>query len=193
MYGLIPKAMEEMVRTTRGDACWEEIKRKAGVEIEVFVGQQPYPDAITYDLVGAASEVLAKPVTELLEAFGEYWVLETAVRHYEGIMNAAGMTLPDFLKSLNNMHTRIRMVMPELQPPNLTCTDVTQFSLKLHYRTFRRGLEHFVIGLVRGLGMHFNTPADATLIESRAAGADHDIFIVTWEAPRRTGSADDRA
>jgi hypothetical protein len=50
----------------------------------------------------------------------------------------------------------------------------------LHYFTHRPGLADFVVGLVQGLGKMFSTPAEARLIESKAEGADHDIFHVTW-------------
>jgi hypothetical protein len=40
-----------------------------------------------------------------------------------------------------------------------------------------------VIGLVQGLGKLYNTPATAIATETRAAGAEHDVFDVKWENP----------
>ena len=58
MYGMVNKAVEDMVCMHYGEAVWEAIKAKAGVEAEVFFGNEAYPDEITYQLVAAASEVL---------------------------------------------------------------------------------------------------------------------------------------
>jgi hypothetical protein len=75
------------------------------------------------------------------------------------------------------------MVFPKLAPPRFDCTDVTENSLQLHYHTHRPGLAPFVVGLVQGLGKMYGTPATATLVSSRADGADHDVFDVRWLAP----------
>ena len=58
MYGLVNKAVEGMVCTAHGEATWLRIKAAAGVNVEGFVSNQPYPDDMTYRLVAAASEVL---------------------------------------------------------------------------------------------------------------------------------------
>ena len=78
MYGMVNRAIEEMVVKNHGEKIWEDIKQKAGVDVEVFVSSEGYSDDVTYGLVGAASEVLQIPAEQILEAFGVYWVMETA-------------------------------------------------------------------------------------------------------------------
>ena len=58
MYGMVNKALQNMVVEAHGEQIWEQIRTRAGVDIEVFVSNQGYPDEITYQLAGAASEVL---------------------------------------------------------------------------------------------------------------------------------------
>ena len=186
MYGMVNRAVEEMVCTHHGEAVWERIKATAGVDVDVFMSNEGYPDEMTYRLVGAASEVLGVPADKILEAFGEHWVLHTARDAYGGLMQAAGKSLPEFLSNLPNFHSRVAMIFPKLQPPRFQCTDVTDHSLKLHYRTHRRGLAPFVVGLMQGLGKMFVTPVAVRLVESRDDGADHDVFEVSWTpAPAR--------
>ena len=100
-------------------------------------------------------------------------------------MRAAGRTLPEFLLNPPNFHSRVAMIFPELQPPRFKCTDITECSLKLHYFSHRRGLESFVVGLVRGLGKMFETPVTVDMAATRSWGADHDVFAVAWEQPTR--------
>jgi hypothetical protein len=55
------------------------------------------------------------------------------------------------LANLPGFHSRVQMLFPKLQPPGFECMDVMENSLKLHYRTRRAGLVHFVIGLMQEL------------------------------------------
>jgi len=183
MYGMVNKAVEDMVCTQFGEAVWDEIKSRAGVDIDVFMSNEAYPDEMTFQLVGAASEVLKLPTERILEAFGEHWVLHTANEGYGGLMQAGGRSLPEFLSNLPGFHSRVKMLFPDLRPPSFECTDVTENTLTLHYRTHRAGLVHFVIGLMQGLGKLFNTPVTVRLAESKEQGADHDIFEVKWSTP----------
>ena len=183
MYGMVNKAVEDMVCRNYGAPTWKRIKEQAGVDTEVFLSNEPYADEVTYRLVAAASEILRTPAADILEAFGEHWVLHTAQEGYGPLMRAAGRSLPEFLLNLPNFHSRVAMIFPQLQPPRFKCTDITACSLKLHYFTHRRGLEPFVVGLVRGLGKMFEMAVTVDLVAARSLGADHDIFAIAWEQP----------
>lgn len=180
MYGMVNKAVEEMVTLHYGEAVWEKIKSEAGVDVDVFMSNEGYPDEITYQLVGAASKVLGQSADTILLAFGEHWVLKTAQQGYGGLMRAAGKTLPEFMSNLPNFHSRVAMIFPKLEPPRFECTDVTDHSLKLHYFSHRPGLSTFVVGLMNGLGKMFNTPITVRLSVPKGPEFDHDIFDVTW-------------
>lgn len=163
-----------------GEPVWEQIKTMAGVDVDVFMSNESYSDDVTYNLVGAASEVLKVPADQILMGFGEHWVLHTALEGYGGLMSAAGKSLPDFLKNLPDFHSRVKMIFPKLQPPSFECTDITDRSLKLHYKSHRPGLAPFVVGLMRGLGKMFGTPVTVRQLEAKDQGAIHDVFEVTW-------------
>lgn len=180
MYGLVNKAIEELVVTQFGEEKWEQIKKKAGVDVDVFVSNEAYPDDMTYDLVSAASEVLGASASAILIAFGEHWVLKTATDSYGSMMRAGGSSLKEFLINLPNFHTRVQMIYPNLQPPRFECSDIGESTLHLHYFTHRSGLTDFVVGLVQGLGKLYSTPASAIVLAAKSDGADHDVFEVSW-------------
>lgn len=180
MYGMVNKAVEEMVIGAHGEAMWCEIKRRAGVTQEIFISNEGYPDEITYRLVGAASELLQTPADQILHAFGEHWVLNTARKGYGHMMAAGGSSLGEFLENLPLFHDRVALLYPKLVPPRFEVTDRRERSLHLHYITHRGGLTPFVGGLISGLGQMFDTPATYRLVQSREAGADHDVFLVEW-------------
>jgi hypothetical protein len=180
MYGMVNKALEEMVVERFGEDIWDRIRDAAGVDVDVFISNEGYPDEVTYGLVSAASVILGQPVPKLLEAFGAHWVLRTAREGYGDLMDANGRTLQEFLLNLPNFHTRVSLIFPHLQPPRFVCTDMTGHSLRLHYHSHRAGLAPFVRGLLDGLSQMFETPLTVEQEADRAAGADHDIFLLRW-------------
>jgi hypothetical protein len=180
MYGMVNRAIEEMVTSSHGDEVWDQIKQRAGVDIDVFISSEGYPDSITYGLVGAASDVLGIPPDQVMEAFGEYWILETTKRGYSDLIASGGTSLREFLLNLPNFHARLSMIFPHLAPPEFLVSDVGDRSLRLHYLSDRAALTPFVKGLVQGLGKMFATPVQVELSVAKDVGADHDEFLVQW-------------
>ena len=181
MYGLINKAVEGLVRSKFGDETWDRIRARAGLPDEPFVSMEQYPDKTTYDLVGAASAELGAPAEAILEELGRYWVLYTAEAGYGELMKSAGRTLPEFLRNLDQLHTRVRLSFPDLAPPSFAVTEETAHSLRLHYYSHRAGLAPLVVGLVKGLGERFGVVAEATF-ERVEGERPHDLLVVTWRA-----------
>ena len=77
MYGIVNQAIRDLVVDQFGIDKWSQIKELSGIHYDFFVSNEAYEDNITYELVGAASEVLQISSEQVLEAFGEYWVLKT--------------------------------------------------------------------------------------------------------------------
>ena len=66
MYGLINSALQNMIRDKFGDEEWEKVLAASGVPEDSFLTMRSYDDALTYQLAGAASEVLGAPVETCL-------------------------------------------------------------------------------------------------------------------------------
>lgn len=179
MYGLVNKAMEDMVTQLKGAAAWEALKRDANVDVETFVGMDQYDDAVTYRLVSAASRMLSLPADDILEAFGEYWTLYTAQKGYGHLMSAAGDNVFDVLDSLDDMHTRLEMLYPNMRIPHFGLQRESECRALLRYESEREGLAPMVIGLVKGLGKRFHTPVTVERIDRRDEGALTDTFRIT--------------
>lgn len=182
MYGLVNKAIEEMVCQNYGEEIWETIKQKAEIQVDTFISMDAYPDDLTHRLVRAASEVLGLSSAEILSAFGEYWVLYTATEGYGELMAMAGDNLPDFLQNLDNLHARVGLSFPQLKPPSFQCDHGAAEELHLHYRSSRQGLAPMVMGLIKGLGTRFHQNIEITQVQDRQQGADHDEFSIQCES-----------
>ncbi len=178
MYGLVNAAIQELVCSAFGTEKWLAIKQKAKVDIEVFNRMQPYPEEITYNLVGAASEVLNLSPDEVMKAFGEYWVLFTGQAGYGHLFQIAGHSLRDFLFNLDNLHSRIGQNFSQLRPPSFICEDLDAHTVRMHYYSERAGLCPMVIGLLNGLGKRFKTDVHIDHPLCIREKADHCEFLV---------------
>lgn len=181
MYGMVNKAVECLVVERFGEDVWARIKARADIGEEFAVRMQAYPDALTYRLVGAASEVLALPAETVLEVFGEYWVEFAAREGFSSLLEPAGQTFAGFLARLDAMHTRIALQMPALRPPSFHCEELPDGRIKLSYWSEREGLAPMVRGLVQGLARRFAVRVATEHTLRRADGADHDEFALRVE------------
>lgn len=169
MYGLVNRAIEGLVREKFGDDPWESIRSRAGVEVSGFVAMDQYDDAITYALVGAASEELGLDPGTILEAFGEYWTTYTIEEGYADLLEMMGSNLEEFLDNLDSMHMRITATMPGLVMPSFRREACPDGSSILYYESSRDGLAPMVVGLLRGLAGRFDVD-----IEVEPLGPDGD-------------------
>ncbi len=180
MYGLVNQAVEDFVRRGFGDGVWKRIKDKAGVDLEMFVSMDSYPDDVTYKLVGAATEVLGLDGATILEAFGEHWVLYTAQEGYGQMLSMFGSSLEEFLVNLDNLHSHVGLTFPALRPPSFQVERVDSGQgLLLHYRSERTGLAPMVVGLLRGLGRRFSQEINVLQVGHRGVD-DHDVFRIDY-------------
>ena len=164
MYGLVNRAIEDLVRKQHGEATWQRIRERAGVPGRGFVAMESYPDAITYALVGATSEELGLPPETILEAFGEFWMTYTAEEGYGELLGLMGSTFEEFMDNLDAMHTRIAATMPHLVPPTFHRAALADGSSVLHYESEREGLAPMVVGLLRGLAQRFRVAIEIEVL-----------------------------
>lgn len=183
MYGLVNSSLQEMVEREWGSAVWAEIRAEAGVQTEVFISLEGYPDDVTYRLVTAASRRTGRDPEDLLRDFGRHWVLETAGRHYRYLLTAGGRNFGDFLRSLPNLHTRVSLHLPDLVPPEFRCEEMGDGSMILHYRSTRENLAAFVEGLLDGLAVQFLVQAAWVRRPDLSTGPRHTVFEVRWQGP----------
>ena len=196
MHGLVNQAIRDLAVKVGGEPLWLDIKSRAGVNIEMFVSMEAYPDDVTYRLVDAASLVLGISAAEMLHAFGKHWILYTARQGYGAIFEMMGRTLPAFLGNLDAMHARLSLSMPELRPPSFVCEHLAEGQIRLEYWSFRPGLAPMVLGLLDGLAEMYQVSIVVTRGASRDNGDDHDEFLIAYSplvpASDSIGEATDR-
>ena len=58
MYGMIHKAIRDMVKTVHGEQAWLSVLNESGASDGDFLSLRSYDDEIAYNLVGACSKIL---------------------------------------------------------------------------------------------------------------------------------------
>jgi guanylate cyclase soluble subunit beta len=169
-----------MIRDKFGDEQWDEVLAASGVPEDSFLTMRTYDDAITFQLAGAASEVLGAPLEACLDMFGVYWVHEIAAKSYGSLMDASGNTLVEFLDNMNTLHDRITGTFLNYVPPEFRVESVGEGRHRIHYISKREGLVPFVDGLLKGLAEHFDTELEVLDIKLLDVDAGtHAVYEVS--------------
>ncbi|CAG9858572.1 unnamed protein product [Phyllotreta striolata] len=189
MYGFVNYALEVLVVKTFGEETWETIKKKAEFQMEGhFLVRQIYEDEVTYNIIGAAVEILKLPANAILELFGKTFFEFCQDSGYDKILQVLGATPRDFLTNLDALHDHLGTLYPGMKAPSFRCTErPDDGALILHYYSDRPGLEHIVIGIVRTVASRLhNTEVDIEVIKTKEE-ADHVQFLITEKSgPRKS-------
>jgi len=175
---MVNKAVRDLIVENFGEQRWIEIADNVGVDHH-FISMRGYDDKVTFDLVAKASETLDIPADDLLRQFGSYWIRFTASEGYGHIVSLFGDSLGEFLENLgNDLHARVSLTMPELQPPEFYTEKLSETRYRVHYSSHRVGLKPMVQGLLEGLAIRFEEPAEVKHIESESGETVREVFEI---------------
>lgn len=180
MYGLVNKAIKDLVEEKFGTATWRRIAAAAGFKSDEFLSMEPYDDDLTYRLVKAGCDELRMEPKDLLNAFGEFWIKYTATEGYGELLDLFGKSFEEFVSNLDAMHSRIALTMPQLRPPGFEFERRKDGRHRLHYRSFRPGLAPMVVGILRGLADRFQTRVELAHLPVESEPG-HDVFLICME------------
>ncbi|NUO64423.1 MAG: heme NO-binding domain-containing protein [Gemmatimonadaceae bacterium] len=162
MHGVIFAQLKKYADTKVGGDAWNHMRTAAGLGSRAYFSVQKYPDEELGALVAAASKLTGKPVTALLEDFGEFLVPEL-VRMYRSIIPAEWTALDLIEQTESRIHRVVRMNDAAASPPELRVRRLSPTSVLLDYRSPRR-LCAVAKGIARGVGAHYN---ERLIIEER--------------------------
>ncbi len=179
MYGLVNRAVKELVTNNFGEEQWLEILSLADISDDNFISMEAYDDDITYQLVGAATKVLGIEADLILQTFGEYWMTYTAEQGYGPLLEIAGSDFGTFLTNLNTLHQNVAMSFPKLTPPHFEVEEKADNQWLLYYFSERKGLAPMMLGLLKGLGKRFNMPLTIEFEDYNKAGTQCVRFDIS--------------
>lgn len=172
MHGTFNRGLQYFVRDIYGADVWEETCLRAELSYFNFETMLHYEDSVTSRVLKSLSKVLSRSVGEVLEDFGTYAVSEERLNVVRRLLRFGGDTYEEFLHSLEDVHDRAKMALPDLDMPHLRLTPHSDTEFTLHYQFSKQGYGSFFLGLLRGM-------AD-----------DYGALVVITHEPRRCGTLD---
>lgn len=179
MYGMVNQAIRSMVLENLGTEVWEEICDQEKLDPTGFCSFNQYEDKLTANLVGHVSAKLKKRPEEVLEAFGIYWIEYAKKSEYQSILMGFASNPIELIESLDSLHSRLQLSFENLKAPSFYVTDKKENSILVHYKSQRKmGLEHFVVGLIKGMFGLFDQKCQVEILPN--ATKDAAVFKVLF-------------
>ena len=152
MHGLINRSLECFISDTYGKQIWLDVAKAANLGFDGFESMLHYDDALTFAVLDAAAEKLAKPPDVLLDDLGTYLVSNPRLEALRRLLRFGGETFIEFLHSLDDLHGRAKLAVPELEMPVLRLQggdDDGAFLLTC--KSPYAGFSNVIIGLLRAM------------------------------------------
>lgn len=151
MLGLINRSFQFFLRDTYGSALWEAVARQIGLPITGFEAMLSYDDGLTDQLIDAACDLLHRPRETLMEDMGTYLVSHQSLFIVRRLLRFSGGNFTEFLNSIEELPERGRLVLPELDLPNLDLADLGGGHFRLRCMARLKGTGHMVMGVMRAM------------------------------------------
>lgn len=173
MHGLINKAFQSFLTDTFGTSVWHAVLHRAGlwddVGIEGFDPLHRYDPAVAQAMLAAASAELGRPSGQLLEDLGTWLVSNPRTEALRRLLRFGGLSYADFLGSLDDLHGRARLAVPDLDLPELSIRAHGGGRFDLICRACPQGFGYAMLGLLRSLADDYGALA---VIELEAGPTD---------------------
>lgn len=184
MHGRIFWELRAYTEATYGARSWTNLLKIAGVEEKVYLGKA-YPDMEMATLIEAAATLAKKSVPELLETFGEF-LSPHLLTIYGHLIKREWRTLEVIENAERVGHGTVRQQEPGVAPPFLRVKRLGREKVVLIYSSPRK-LCALAVGMIKGLGKHFNEEVSVqqTTCMHRGAAAC-EIVVRSFSASTET-------
>jgi len=158
MYGIVHNSLLNHLKDNHASHEWEEIMSELKDYPQGgFLLFEIYDDSSLLSMIGKALEATQLEPGDFLIGFGEYWVLETAPKHFGAFLSLTGNDIHIFMSNLNTVHDRASALFPGYSPPSFRILgNLEDGDLQVLYSSKREGFESFVIGLLQGVCKRFD-------------------------------------
>ncbi|MBV1865937.1 MAG: diguanylate cyclase [Rhodobacteraceae bacterium] len=179
MHGIFNRGLQSYVRDIFGPEIWEACCTQAGLSFFNFETMLKYDDGVTDRVIEALTQVLGRPRDELLEDFGTYVVSEEHFASVRRLLRFGGETYEEFLHSLEDLHDRAKMAIPDLDVPRLRLTAHPGDCFTLHYHFAKQGYGSIFLGLLRAMADDYGSLVVVEHLSQQKGDLDADLFEIS--------------
>jgi hypothetical protein len=165
MKGVIAVCLANLIQEKFGKDKWQDILETSGLpRTTFFMPSTDLDDAVVMKVVESTCKVLNLTLQQAADAFGDYWVNDYAPKiykaYYRGKNNAR-----DFLLNMDKVHQTVTERIANANPPQFEYQWQDAKTLIMIYIS-KRGMIDFLVGLVKGVGKHFNEDLQITKLSA---------------------------
>ncbi len=153
MKGVLPKLMQEYIKTIFGQDVFQHVQEELGNP--VFLPTVSYPDNVLHQMAKIVSVSTKKSVREIMIGLGAFTVPQFH-KMYRRYFNAKN--LKDFYLKMNDIHAQLTKDHPGIKPPSFTYEDKGDV-LFMNYRS-KRALFDYFEGILKSAAKFMNEKAD---------------------------------
>ncbi len=151
MYGLVNRSIQSFVEDMYSRSLWDAVINDAGIETRDFEAMLDYPDETTDDLLEAVAKHLRSDVPSVLEDLGTYLVTHPNCEAIRRLLRFGGHNFDEFLQSLDDLHDRVYLAVPDLELPDLELREFTSLNFALQCRWRKPGFGSVFLGILRAM------------------------------------------
>lgn len=116
MHGLLCRSVQVFLRHTYGQTFWDAVASEVGLEPDGFAPFRHYDDPVIFAVLAAAGRRLGKSCDLIVEDVGAHLV---GIENFRRLLRFGGAGYEDFLHSIDELPERVRLVIPDLELPEL--------------------------------------------------------------------------
>jgi len=177
MYGVIHRALRQMVTTSHGPATWEEVAKAAETGDFDMLATYAHGDDVTERIVLCSAAAMGQAPFQFLENFGQYWIRFAFSGEYGHLMQFCGSDFRTIINNMNRLHQGVAKTMPGTRPPKFWIISDDGHTIVVRYESQRKGLTPFVSGLLKGLLTHLGMEGRVSVLSECEASVDFQIDV----------------
>ncbi len=164
MKGTVVSTWVESCKKLFGNEVVNEALKANGLTTDhIFTPFEDVKDSIALGIVDYVGKKVGKDHKQIWFTMGQENI-KTFSSAYPGFFRHESAY--QFLKSMNDVHVIVMKRFKGAVPPGLDVTPISSNSIRFVYRS-KRGMEHYLIGLVSGVSNYFNEEIKVKEIESK--------------------------
>ena len=174
MLGIINKALQSYVCDILGADDWYALCAATPLSADQYEPMLVYPDEETEVLIEAICLASGRTRDDMLEDFGNYVVSQHSSPAVRKLLRLGGETFVDFLYSLEQLHTRGAVLVPDLDLPNLRLEVAGDNQYILHCTEHKPGFGAVLQGILYAMASSY----EALIVVQRGGAEDTEHFTI---------------
>jgi len=167
MKGTVVSSWIESCRALYGKQVVDQALTANNLPLDVvFTPLQDVEDKVANGVVDHVGSLVGKDHKEIWGVMGEQNI-KTFSKNYPGFFRHESAY--QFLKSMNDVHVIVMKRFAGAKPPILDVKPISSHQIIFTYRS-KRGMQHYLFGLINGVATYFNEKIDLELIEQNQEG-----------------------